>query len=317
MNPKGDKITLLLGEVESVRGLTADARLAVVDGLFDWLLGREVVHGGVGGETLDALVARQERYLALCRARAAAGRKGGLVGGATKARFGNQNASKNENASNLKNASKTQAKNASKTERRESDETQACVNESGIGEVKTQAKQNASKNASKIGNASKTPPFAPSPLSPLVPPCTPTPYNPPSLVGSFESGGPTAPSRECARTREGGDRATSREAVSACDLPSAPEGRPRYLPDDDLQRVYAAQLGVPSDYLQTFMAEMEQNGWGYVNRGGVFVQLNRQNFKYVLGAFWRQRKRQGGKAAQPQGVSLDALEGFDFSRFGE
>ena len=322
MNPKGDKITLLLGEVESVRGLTADARLAVVDGLFDWLLGREVVHGGVGGETLDALVARQERYLALCRARAAAGRKGGLVGGratgATKARFGNQNAKQNhaENAKQNKTQSKTQSKSDNSTE------VNAIIKDCEVIPVETQNKietqsKNAKQKKTEIETQSKTPPFAPSPLPPLVPPCTPTPYNPPSLVGSFESGGPTAPSRECARTRGSGDGSASGEAAVACDLPLAPEGRPRYLPDDDLQRVYAAQLGVPADYLPTFMAEMEQNGWGYVNRGGVFVQLNRQNFKYVLGAFWRQRKRQGGKAAQPQGVSLDALEGFDFSRFGE
>ncbi len=320
MDPKGDKITLLLGEVESVRSLTADARLAAVDGLFDWFLGREVVRGGVGGETLDALVARQERHLAVCRARAAAGRKGGLVGGratgAAKARFGNQNAKQNK-AENAK-QNKTQSKTQSKSDNVE--EVTAISKECEVIPAETQSKtetrrENAKQNKTQSKTQSKTPPFAPFPLPPLVPPCTLTPYNPPSLVGSFESEGPTAPWREGARTRGAGDGA--RDGALAGEPPSAPQGRPPYLPDEDLQRCYASQIGVPLDYLPAFMAEMERNGWGYVNRGGVFVQLNRQNFKYVLGAFWRQRRRRDGKAAQPQGVSLDALEGFDFSRFGE
>ena len=296
--PKSHSLSLLTREVEQLSALAASARHAVVDGLFAFHLGREVVRGGLGEEVLDALLARQERYHATCLARAAAGRKGGLVGGVTKARFGNKNASKTQAKSDTE-------ENASKIEN--GTEVEVDCEELAVIAPKTQAKQNASKNASKTKTQAKNPPLPPSP--PCVPPTTP--YNPPSLVCSSPSEGPTAPSREGARTCEGGG-----VDVPAVEPPSAPEGRPAYLPPEDLQRLYASQIGVPAEYLAEFMAEMEQNGWGYVNRGGAFVQLNRQNFKYVLGAFWRTRKGKH-RAAQPQGVALGDLSGFDFSRFGE
>ena len=296
--PKSHSLSLLTREVEQLSALAASARHAVVDGLFAFHLGREVVRGGLGGEVLDALLARQERYHATCLARAAAGRKGGLVGGATKARFGNKNASKTQAKSDTE-------ENASKIEN--GTEVEVDCEELAVIAPKTQAKQNASKNASKTKTQAKNPPLPPSP--PCVPPTTP--YNPPSLVCSSSSEGPTAHSREGARTCEGGG-----VDVAAVEPPSAPEGRPAYLPPEDLQRLYASQIGVPAEYLAEFMAEMEQNGWGYVNRGGAFVQLNRQNFKYVLGTFWRTSQRKH-RAAQPQGVALGDLSGFDFSRFGE
>ena len=296
--PKSHSLSLLTREVEQLSALAASARHAVVDGLFAFHLGREVVRGGLGGEVLDALLARQERYHATCLARAAAGRKGGLVGGAAKARFGNKNASKTQAKSDTE-------ENASKIEN--GAEVEVDCEELAVITPKTQAKQNASKNASKTKTQAKNPPLPPSP--PCVPPTTP--YNPPSLVCSSPSAGPAAPSREGARTCEGGG-----VDVPAVEPPSAPEGRPAYLPPEDLQRLYASQIGVPAEYLAEFMAEMERNGWGYVNRGGAFVQLNRQNFKYVLGAFWRTRKSKR-RATQPQGVALGDLSGFDFSRFGE
>ena len=304
--PKSHSLSLLTREVEQLSALAASARHAVVDGLFAFHLGREVVRGGLGGEVLDALLARQERYHATCLARAAAGRKGGLVGGratgVAKARFGNQNAKQNakQNLDEEKTQSKTQSKSGI------SEEVQTDCEELAISVEKTQSK-NAKQNQTQSKTQSKNPPLPPSP--PCVPPTTP--YNPPSLVCSSPSAGPAAPSREGARTCEGGG-----VDVPAVEPPSAPEGHPAYLPPEDLQRLYASQIGVPAEYLAEFMAEMERNGWGYVNRGGAFVQLNRQNFKYVLGAFWRTRKSKR-RATQPQGVALGDLSGFDFSRFGE
>lgn len=71
----------------------------------------------------------------------------------------------------------------------------------------------------------------------------------------------------------------------------ASDGRPRTVPTDDEARSMAKQIGVPIVYLPKFFAEMQNHGWGYVNRGGEMVTLNRRNFKTILRSFYDQSRK--------------------------
>lgn len=104
---RGKRLVLSRREVEQLRDeLTEADRHAVVDGLFDWFLGRDFKQNGISGMVLDLLVQKQVAYLESCRAHALAGANGGRVKGTTKARFGNKNASKTATEKTQANASK-------------------------------------------------------------------------------------------------------------------------------------------------------------------------------------------------------------------
>ena len=73
------------------------------------------------------------------------------------------------------------------------------------------------------------------------------------------------------------------------------DGRPSCVPADDEAKGMARQIGVPETYLPKFFATMKSKGWGYVNRGGVQVNLNRSNFKSILGAFYGRENERSAK----------------------
>ena len=110
---RGKNLSLSQVEIEQlVDSITPEERHAIVDGLFDWFLGREHKLGGMTGTVLTIMIEKQVAYQAVCAARAKAGRKGGLIGGKAsgeaKARYGNQNAK--QNGPEGENAKQTQSK---------------------------------------------------------------------------------------------------------------------------------------------------------------------------------------------------------------
>ena len=73
------------------------------------------------------------------------------------------------------------------------------------------------------------------------------------------------------------------------------DGRPICVPTDDEARSMARQINVPALYLTKFFEEMKNHGWGYVNRGGEMVNLNRRNFKAILRSFYEQAQKSASK----------------------
>lgn len=65
----------------------------------------------------------------------------------------------------------------------------------------------------------------------------------------------------------------------------------RILPSQEEMILFAHQINVPDSYLPIFVENMKSQGWGYVNRGGAYVQLNRRNFKAILRSFYTQHKK--------------------------
>ena len=86
------------------------------------------------------------------------------------------------------------------------------------------------------------------------------------------------------------------------------DGRPIHVPTDEEARAMAKQVSVPVLYLPKFFEEMKNHGWGYLNRGGLLVMLNRRNFKAVLRSFYDQAQKKA--AAAPTGTVLKQ-EGYD------
>lgn len=90
--------------------------------------------------------------------------------------------------------------------------------------------------------------------------------------------------------------------------PDSPVGneRPSCCPNDEEMHQMAAGINVPKDYISLFVETMSNHGWGYVNRQGNFVQLNRRNFKAVLRNFYDQhlknKENDSKSKQQPIGV---------------
>lgn len=93
--------------------------------------------------------------------------------------------------------------------------------------------------------------------------------------------------------------------------------RPSYVPTDDEAILYGSQINVPAEYVTKFLSIMESRGWAYINRAGNTVELNRRNFKAILGGFWNQEQE---KSSQKRGAILEAStfkqEGYDADRLG-
>ena len=51
---------------------------------------------------------------------------------------------------------------------------------------------------------------------------------------------------------------------------------------------WCIQLNIPSEYAKQFLQDMKELDWGYCNRNGVFVKVNRQTCKSVIKSFYKQ-----------------------------
>jgi hypothetical protein len=78
-------------------------------------------------------------------------------------------------------------------------------------------------------------------------------------------------------------------------------------PDPDTQRLYAAQVGVPLDYIDTFNARIQEMGFQYISRSGATVNINRRNWKSVLRKFYAQdnKKPQSPTALKQDGYKAE------------
>ena len=86
------------------------------------------------------------------------------------------------------------------------------------------------------------------------------------------------------------------------DLP--PMDRPITAPNDKELEMAATQMGIPKDYIPSFVKNIQQIGWGYINRGGSFVTLNRRNCKAILSAFWNSHQK---SQTQPQNKPAETI----------
>ena len=78
----------------------------------------------------------------------------------------------------------------------------------------------------------------------------------------------------------------------------------------------AAGINVPKDYISLFVETMSNHGWGYVNRQGNFVQLNRRNFKAVLRNFYDQHLKNKendskSKPATPKRLEITDADDYE------
>jgi hypothetical protein len=243
---------------------TAEKRLAFLDGILDYAFtGAEAADPAEMENPHGVDYARFDGYLTakdtldLVLMRSYGGSLGGQNGrGENKARIGNQNARKHCDSGEL-----------SETENEISEKRKLpCVSNASHLANQTQA-PNASLNKvninkSKIKEREKRESLA------LA-----------NENGDFISGEP--PETEIP--------VNSDEAI-----PQGEDGQPdlrRVLPTRDEMVCYARQIGVPASYLPTFVGEMRSLGWGYVNRSGAFVALNRRNFKAILRSFFNQHER--------------------------
>lgn len=243
---------------------TAEKRLAFLDGILDYAFtGAEAADPATLENPHGVDYARFDGYLTakdtldLVLMRSYGGSLGGQNGrGENKARIGNQNARKHRDSGEL-----SEAENEISEKRK-----LPCVSNASHLANQTQA-PNASLNKvninkSKIKEREKRESLA--------------------LANGnedFISGEP--PETEIP--------ANSDEAI-----PQGEDGQPdlrRILPTRDEMVCYARQIGVPASYLPTFVGEMRSLGWGYVNRSGAFVALNRRNFKAILRSFFNQHER--------------------------
>ena len=117
-------------------------------------------------------------------------------------------------------------------------------------------------------------------------------------------------------SRNKGNSAASKKnhetAVYAQSIPQEGfEGEiPSYIPTKDEQIELARQCKVPISFLEEFILSIEKMGWGYNNSHGVFVSLNRRNFKAVLSSFYRQAQKNKEKDKQTIGVNLDVPQDY-------
>ena len=108
-------------------------------------------------------------------------------------------------------------------------------------------------------------------------------------------------------------RVRARDGGTDAEQEAEPEGsdRPLVVPTDEEIRHMASQVEVAAEYVPEFIAEMRTQGWGYVNRGGCFVQLNRRNCKAVVGSWYKQhlaikrREAAGGRRNEPINIHHD------------
>lgn len=121
-------------------------------------------------------------------------------------------------------------------------------------------------------------------------------------VGTVQTGGVTSSDRYINDNNKEKDRkecmnasaSTRTGSISCVDSGDSAE-RPSCVPSDGEAQAMARQIGVPETYLPKFFATMKSKGWGYVNRGGVQVNLNRSNFKSILGAFYGRENERSAK----------------------
>ena len=103
---RGKYLALFREDVQSIRDeLTDTDRLVIVNGIFDWFLGREDGLVGVFAFLANRIKDKQLRLARLAKVKAEAGRAGGLAGKGVSRGIGNQNARKDS-----ENESKTKAK---------------------------------------------------------------------------------------------------------------------------------------------------------------------------------------------------------------
>lgn len=106
-------------------------------------------------------------------------------------------------------------------------------------------------------------------------------------------GGAFAPLSRSCDCEDGNVPATDSKPATSNDIGTDADGIDlrRILPSQEEMVNYAHQINVPDTYLPTFISNMRDLGWGYVNRGGAYVQLNRRNFKSILRSFYEQHKK--------------------------
>ena len=251
---------------------TAEKRLAFLDGILDYAFtGAEAADPTTLENPHGADYARFDGYLTAkdtldeILSGIALATKGGLAGrGECKARFGNQNARKWPTATPDGGGSENEISPKMRKRNRAFSETQLetqpCVSQN--------ATENATINISKVKlKLSKS-----------------------ESVIARE--GENADSASCVSSDE---TPISEIPVNSDEaIPQGEDGQPdlrRVLPTRDEMVCYARQIGVPASYLPTFVGEMRSLGWGYVNRSGAFVALNRRNFKAILRSFYNQHER--------------------------
>ena len=287
------------GEVRHLRDeLAEDEYRAVVDLLFDWFLGRELPDGIEDNEVVFYTFSRISHRMEVSWVRAEAGRKGGLAGGTSKARFGNKNASKTQ--------AKTQAKNAKQNGVEiagNSSDNAADINLDNNG-----TQENNSKTQSKTQSK-----------SPLDPPIIATSNNNTGYIRGTAIGGSKggAPSAAPAPLPEDKELMSEQERLDRIS---------RHHPTMDDVMIAARNTGVPAEYAEQFYRDMCETNWSYVNRYGSTTTVNRICLAAVLkGRFKAQKRfdeedarRSGRKKIQPKGVKLSGdWDNFDFSRFDQ
>lgn len=127
-------------------------------------------------------------------------------------------------------------------------------------------------------------------------------------------GGAFAPHSRSCDCDEGNIPAADSKPTTSNDIVTDSDGIDlrRILPSQEEMINYAHQINVPDTYLPTFIANMKDLGWGYVNRGGAYVQLNRRNFKSILRSFYEQHKKDNGNG-NPRTVNSKNLRAQNYN----
>lgn len=75
-------------------------------------------------------------------------------------------------------------------------------------------------------------------------------------------------------------------------------------PERDYQEFYARQMNVPLEYLDIFNSRIREMGYQYINRNGMTVNINRNNWKGVLKRFYEHDKKKEQQKNEPSPNAL-------------
>lgn len=208
-----------------------------------------------------------------------AGRVGGLAGRGKSRNVGNQNACKTPDE-----ATKEQDENNTKTKAKQKQI-----------KSKTKANQKGALDINKNNNSSNI-------------------NIPTGLLSKSLAFNSVYESALRAHTQEEQNKETDNEGQIKTNSDLPPVERPATVPTNEELEMMATQMKIPKDYIPVFTENMQRLGWGYVNRGGSFVALNRRNCKAILAGFWNNhQKNQQPKNTTTEtiGVKIEATDDYE------